>query len=81
MELRRRVISSTILLIVVFTGRAPAAAPKANYDESKVPKYTLPDPLARISHNTIEKSSLFWYKSLIEKNLNQKQGANHENTL
>ena len=37
--------------------------------------------LTRISHNTIEKSSLFWYKSLIEKNLNQKQGANHENTL
>ena len=31
--------------------------------------------LARISHNTIEKSSLFWYNFFIKKELNQRQGA------
>jgi hypothetical protein len=31
--------------------------------------------LARISHNPIERSSLFWYNFCIQKELNRRQGA------
>jgi len=37
--------------------------------------------LARISHNAIEKSSLFWYNLLKTRKLTKRQGASYENTL
>ena len=34
-----------VSLTLILTGALRAAEPEINYDESKVPQYTLPDPL------------------------------------
>jgi hypothetical protein len=47
-------------LTVWFMGSAAAQRPAVNYDESKVPSYTLPDPLVMQDGRKVTTASLWW---------------------
>jgi hypothetical protein len=50
---------ASLAVILFWTGTAPAQTTRANYDESKVPDYTLPDPLATAAGKPV-KDARMW---------------------
>ncbi len=57
-----RIIATFLLLSVGTFPVASAQRAETNYDESKVPSYTLPDPLIAEDGQVIDTASLWWEK-------------------
>ncbi|TVS12563.1 MAG: acetylxylan esterase [Planctomycetaceae bacterium] len=57
-----RIIATFLLLSVCTFPAASAQRAETNYDESKVPSYTLPDPLIAEDGQVIDTASLWWEK-------------------